>query len=667
MLSFGQPLALWAFAAVALPILAHMAYRQVTKRYPFPSLRFIKTARIPRTGRKTPTDWPLLLLRALLFAALVCLMADPYWEEPPVAGQGGEGRETILALDLSPSMAGWGGLAEAKEKAEALLGELEGAVGYVGFASEVLGEVAPSPERSAVRAAISNASTDFGRGNPQAGIDRVAKLFSPEAVERRLIILSDLQRSDWQSVYRRLDQEGVLVELMPVGHSRKVGLKREGNLTLSEAKAAPAGPGKIRAWAVIRNSSNAPVETTLAIEAGGEVRERKTVSVPANGATQSQFILPEGDFASAVLSLTEEDEFAADNSRDLWLKAPPPRRFGFWSSTNEDTATAEEIEFLKVAIESAGDNGWNRWLTVQENADGLRIGDLSSELDLLIVSGIGSWFEEEELSPSTKSFLEKGGSVLVTPSEPFSSSISTLRNTGVLDLDFVRVVGGAGAAREPFRISALEPGTHLAKTFSGKAARDLYLTGIYRFGRVRAEEKDGVSIPLRTKEGNPLAVVRGTAGEGKLIFFPFRLNVGWTDLPMRNSFLPLIMELVSGPKGDQDRSWPRLQPGETLMFNDETFRARKPGVFRFQENLVEVELPASESVPEVYESAEAGESLGVGFEIESSSLTAETSTGEESKSLWLWFAIAATLLFICENLWSRPRLTGGEEQQSANA
>ena len=59
--------------------------------------------------------------------------------------------------------------------------------------------------------------------------------------------------------------------------------------------------------------------------------------------------------------------------------------------------------------------------------------------------------------------------------------------------------------------------------------------------------------------------------------------------------------------------------------------------------------------------------LGAGSAIGKVSGGVESSAGEESKSLWLWFAIAATLLFICENLWSRPRLTGGEEQQSANA
>ncbi|MFP6888041.1 MAG: VWA domain-containing protein, partial [Opitutales bacterium] len=287
MLTFGQPLALWAFAALALPVLAHMAYRQVTQRYPFPSLRFIKPARIPRTGRKTPTDWPLLLLRTLLFAALACLMADPYWKEPPRSESRGAGRETIIALDLSPSMSGWGGLTEAKEKAKALLERIEGHVGYVGFGSDVLAEVPPSENEASVRVAISNAVTDLGRGNPQAGIDRAAKLFSPEAQERQLVILSDMQRSDWQAAYRRLDEEGVAVDLLPVGHARKVGSKREGNLTLSEAKAAPAGPGKVRAWAVIRNSSNVPQEATLAVEAGGEAREKKSVSVPANGAAQA--------------------------------------------------------------------------------------------------------------------------------------------------------------------------------------------------------------------------------------------------------------------------------------------------------------------------------------------------------------------------------------------
>ena len=117
MIEFAQPAALWTALALGLPLLAHMAYRRVTEKFYFPSLRFIRPSQIPRTGKRTPTDIPLLILRMLLFLALAFLLADPYWKSDalPVTEQGSE--ETLIAIDLSPSMSGWRGLEEAKEEA----------------------------------------------------------------------------------------------------------------------------------------------------------------------------------------------------------------------------------------------------------------------------------------------------------------------------------------------------------------------------------------------------------------------------------------------------------------------------------------------------------------------------------------------------------------------
>ena len=88
MIEFAQPGALWTALAIGLPILAHMAYRRVSQRHPFPSLRFIRPSRIPRTGRKTPTDLPLLFLRILLFLILALLLADPHWKTDSSAAGG---------------------------------------------------------------------------------------------------------------------------------------------------------------------------------------------------------------------------------------------------------------------------------------------------------------------------------------------------------------------------------------------------------------------------------------------------------------------------------------------------------------------------------------------------------------------------------------------------
>ena len=114
MIEFAQPAALWTSLAIALPLLAHMAYRRVTERFYFPSLRFIRPSQIPRTGKRRPSDIPLLLLRILLFLIIAALLADPYWksEKKPISEDQRE--EIFLAIDLSPSMAGWGGLVEAK-------------------------------------------------------------------------------------------------------------------------------------------------------------------------------------------------------------------------------------------------------------------------------------------------------------------------------------------------------------------------------------------------------------------------------------------------------------------------------------------------------------------------------------------------------------------------
>ena len=60
MIEFAQPAALWTRLAIGLPVLAHMAYRRVTEKFYFPSLRFIRPSQIPRTGKRTPSDIPLV-------------------------------------------------------------------------------------------------------------------------------------------------------------------------------------------------------------------------------------------------------------------------------------------------------------------------------------------------------------------------------------------------------------------------------------------------------------------------------------------------------------------------------------------------------------------------------------------------------------------------------
>ena len=666
MIEFAQPAALWTALAVGLPILAHMAYRQVTRKHPFPSLRFIRPSRIPRTGKKKPSDWLLLLLRILLFLILSALLADPYWktESNPVVME--QGKETLIAIDLTPSMAGWNGLTEAKETALRLIDEEDGKVGLVAFGRNIIGEWKLGTEESKLKEAIEGLEFDWKRGNAQILLDRAPALFSPAATEKKLVIISDFQQSDWQSAYRDLPRSGITLDLRRVGGLETDQLKRSNNLSVVEARAVPAGPGKVRVWAVVRNWDGESKTSTLALTAGGEVRQRMEITLPPLGSAQAQFILKSGDFSEAFVELESEDSFALDDKRALWLKAPPARRFGFWMPEREDAETAEERAFLKTAVSSAGDNGWNRWEWSQDQADALRLGDEQSKLEMLLVIGLGDWFKEQELASSLRGFLDRGGVALITPGQPFVKTVSALREADLFEFKFLRVAGGAVRLGDPFRIKALDEESSLNSVFAGKAARDLYLSAIHRFG-IMQKVGEGVEVPIRDREGRPLALVRNMEGGGRAIFLPFRMNASWTDLPMRNSFLPLIMELsIGGRKTVSSRAWPVLEPGETWGDDDQVFEAAEPGTFRFDDQWLEVVLSPAESMPEVLSSIDLMQAMGGASPL----LTTEQgvhSPEKEREPLWLWFAILAGSLFIIEMIWSRPTRDAVSTPDSAHA
>jgi hypothetical protein len=70
------PLGLTALLALAIPLLLHLNRRQEPTRTPFAALRWIRAAARPRR-RLRLDQWPLLLVRMALLAALALLLAAP--------------------------------------------------------------------------------------------------------------------------------------------------------------------------------------------------------------------------------------------------------------------------------------------------------------------------------------------------------------------------------------------------------------------------------------------------------------------------------------------------------------------------------------------------------------------------------------------------------------
>ena len=115
------------------------------------------------------------------------------------------------------------------------------------------------------------------------------------------------------------------------------------------------------------------------------------------------------------------------------------------------------------------------------------------------------------------------------------------------------------------------------------------------------------------------------------------------------------------------RAWPVLEPGGTWGEGEQVFKAVEPGVFRFEDQWLEVVPSLAESIPEVLDSDELLQSVGGRFSSSPASSLAEGSGKEDREPLWLWFAILAASLLIIEMIWSRPTRGGITNDDSAHA
>jgi len=105
MLTFFDPMFLWALAAAAVPLLLHLLQRRKTVRVLFPTLRFLKLAERRSASRIRLENLLLWLVRTLLIVVLALAFAAPVLRNSAAAKWAGSNRrDIVLVFDVSYSM-----------------------------------------------------------------------------------------------------------------------------------------------------------------------------------------------------------------------------------------------------------------------------------------------------------------------------------------------------------------------------------------------------------------------------------------------------------------------------------------------------------------------------------------------------------------------------------
>ncbi|MFB6099264.1 MAG: BatA domain-containing protein [Salinibacter sp.] len=581
-MSFLNPAALLALAAVSIPLFLHFFNLRQPRTVDFSSLDFVKELQASAVQRVRIKEWLLLALRMLAIACLVLAFAQPTLKSD-LGGLGASVSTThALVVDNSLSMTadGEGGtyFDQAVRKAQGVLETVEEGdevllwptarsgtsrpepVSNVGIARQALAELEPQAGATALARAVVQAAETASTAN------------APQAV---VYVASDLQASTLGDSVATTGPEDVQVQLLPVetrAHAN-VGIS---DVTVTSRIAEVDQPVQLEATLV--NHGPEPLENYVAsVYLGGDRVAQATATLePGLETTVSFTVTPQnrGWLSGAVVAAG--DDFPADDRHYFSLHVPEERRVLLVRGEGQRTKYVD----LALSSEMIADRIALQTTAIEETA--LASAELG-QYDAVLLVGPRSLSSGEV--DALARYVDRGGGVLLFPNAQarpedynalfgalnagsfrgFSGSLSTDRTVasfGRVDLAHPLFEGVFSSERRRKAASVEQPNLYHVMNFqpSGRA------------GQTLIELSNGFPFLHEVRHGS-----------GRLLLMAVAPTRNWSDLPVRGLFVPLLYRSVYYLSASTSVAGEQLvagQPAElrvTGVSPDASLRLRGPG------------------------------------------------------------------------------------------
>ena len=368
---------LWPFLALVLvPLLLHLFARSKPPQYRFSSLEFILRI-IRQTVRiKRPQDWLLLLIRTLLFAAIILLFLQPLFFSKRRLSGPFERKNVVLLVDATASMGYTEGAQTRFASACAHASEILSGLSARDAANIVWLRAKPEsvfPDMGVnfayLQTALRQARVTAEAGNPNEAMRLAIRLLEGAEGRREICILSDFQKSVWETADVSVPRA---IDLVKVKIGREPGV----NGAIAEIHTDPAKPlanEDVTLHAEVYNFSPQPRRRTVYFGVQ-ESRQSQDIMIPAwsraTATFRHRFSAPGVFPVTATLS---EDSFTGDDSRWALVEV---RDFLHVGIVPQEPLTALAWQKALAAL------GWARIETLSTN-------DLSGPLpfDVILLSG----------------------------------------------------------------------------------------------------------------------------------------------------------------------------------------------------------------------------------------------------------------------------------------
>ena len=578
-----------------------------------------------------------MIVRMALISMLCLALADPHWTPRNHIDGGAQAPALAILLDSSASML-------------ALEDEARQAVSETLSASRDWECALFAFDRSPLRldaAALDDWHPGYQEGSPAAALRAAVQWLEarPQAAERRLVIISDFQRSNWESTL-----PGIPAELSVALHS--VGIhRRSENAALTSVQSTVLGENQLRLHIGWHNWSDQPQTRNLHVNIGtGEITQEITLPPHAEGATAIVTALPEQNL-QALATLEPRDGWPADDQRFFWAQREPPVSVLLLLPDGaSDGPLADELEFFllrALTTERPGVPG--RFAVETLGAGALPLIDLKNYA-LVVIAGCAERLPEDCLA-QLREFRAAGNGIIFFPGNAPVAAWRFLQQAGILSAP------EQGLARHATGIGPVPEKSLLARIFPAAASSDLHLFPIRQILRVIPTKT--ADVLLETLDGQPALIQFQDDSPGTLFAFTFAFQLENTDFPLTQSFLPILRELCA--EGTRSHSTTiRLNCGEDFpalrtpdgvpLALSPPITTAQPGLTHLGSHPVEINPPKGESPPEGADLVElqrlltaTGREISVEYDLSSDA-------SDATRDLQNWCLLALAALAVLELL-----------------
>lgn len=562
---FLNALLLGGVAAGGIPLAVHLLQRKNKRVIFWGAMQFLELQTRTQKRRAQIEQWLLLLVRVCIPVLLALCMARPF-----LSGLSASSNRTpeslVVLLDDSVSMSCSqkepSPFTTAKSAAEYLMRKLPNGseVSVISLTAPTLPAVdltanTPLAIEHLKKLASAPTAAQLGEGLETC----ISVLAKSHNARRRVVILSDFQRSNWSITSLKLCEQPL--ERMRMQNPKpEISLYDAGGSWTENSSIEslaftklPVGIGEtVHFTATLKNyGSNPQVKKSLQWKINGNLAASKTVSIDAHSSTQASLdhVFKESGNHTIEVQL-EPDTMPADDTLYASVNVREPMSVLIVNGrTSQDPIQSESV-FLETALQPATAEGIKRMgiinpVTIEPSALNAKILARQHGVILADVRTLTKPQVQDLLS-----FSRNGGGLLLFPGN--QADVDWMNNTlyadgsGILPARFETVQtsqpGSMGITKTFQSHPVLEPFASLDGAFDEIKIQKWFLLKIPE----RGPDQKNVSpanVILHLENGHPL-FVEGNFGAGVVIQGAIPCGPSWSNLPARPAYVPLVQRLV---------------------------------------------------------------------------------------------------------------------------